>query len=213
NSIPTDPDTGEIRSDATMALIRAAERAERTGSPARAATSYTTAAQLTEADPTQQQPAAAGLWERGARAAVTNGDFARAVQHAGRAQDLYTQHGDSRAAARAQATAGQAMRRWGRHTQAREQLTAAVEVLRENPDTDTVGALEELAALEVFAGSPEADRASSEALILGQALGVGAGQLSDLFLTRGIYLTTAERRPEAGAHFREAARLARQARG
>ncbi|HKA95306.1 MAG TPA: adenylate/guanylate cyclase domain-containing protein [Streptosporangiaceae bacterium] len=211
NSIPEDPDTGEIRNDAIMALTRAAERAERTGSPARAATSYTAAAQLTEADTARRQPAAAALWERAARAAVTNGDFAAAVQHADRARDLYMQRDDSRAAARAQATAGQALRRWGRHAQAREQLAAAVEVLRTDPDTDTVGALEELAALEVFAGSPEADRASSEALILGQALGVGAGQLSDLFLTRGIYLTTAERRPEAVAHFREASWLAEHA--
>ena len=48
--------------------------------------------------------------------------------------------------------------------------------------------LEQLAALEVFAGSPDADRLTTEALILGQALGVGAGQLGGLFITRGIYL-------------------------
>jgi class 3 adenylate cyclase/predicted ATPase len=210
-SIPGDPDTGEIRDQAITALTRAAERAERTGAPARAATSYTTAARLTEADMAHGEPAAAALWEKAARAAATNGDYPTAVRHAERARDLYMQRGDSRAAAGARATAGQALRRWGRHAQAREQLTAAVEVLRADPDTDTVRALEELAALEVFAGSPEADAASTEALILGQALGVGAGQLSDLFLTRGIYLTTAERRPEAVAHFREGARLAEQA--
>jgi hypothetical protein len=33
-----------------------------------------------------------------------------------------------------------------------------VEVLRAEPDTDTVRALEQLAVLEVFAGTPDADR-------------------------------------------------------
>ena len=66
---------------------------------------------------------------------------------------------------------------WGRHAEAREQLTAAVEVLRAEPDTDTVRALDQLAALEVFAGSPDADRLTTEALTLGQALDVGTGQL------------------------------------
>ena len=49
-------------------------------------------------------------------------------------------------------------------------------------------ALEQLGALEVFAGSPDADRLTTEALTLGQALDVGTGQLAGLFTTRGIYL-------------------------
>ena len=211
NAVPGDPDTSEIRDHAITALTRAAGRAERAGAPARATTSYATAAQLAEEDTTCGQPTAAALWEDAAQSAVTTADFAAAVEQADRARDLYMQCGDSRAAARAQATAGGALRRWGRHTQAREQLNAAVEVLRADPDADTVRALAELAALEVFAGSPVADRATTEALTMGQALGADTGQLSDLFLTRGIYLTTAERRPEAVAYFREGARLAEQA--
>ena len=50
NAIPDDPDTAEIRGQAIGALIRAAERAERTGAPARAASSYATAAELTPPD-------------------------------------------------------------------------------------------------------------------------------------------------------------------
>ena len=211
NAIPGDPDTSEIRDNAVAALTQAAGRAERAGAPLRAATNYATAARLTEEGSTHGRPAAAALWENAARSAVTAADFAVAVEQADRARDLYLQCGDSRAAARAQATAGGALRRWGRHAQAREQLNAAVEMLRADPDTDTVRALEERAALEVFAGSAEADRATTEALTVGQALGADAGQLSDLFLTRGIYLTTAERRPEAVAYFREGARLAEQA--
>jgi hypothetical protein len=39
------------------------------------------------------------------------------------------QGGDTRAAARAQTISGRALRRWGRHAQARGQLTAAVAVI------------------------------------------------------------------------------------
>ena len=81
--------------------------------------------------------------------------------------------GQPRAAARAQAIAGRALRLRGRHAEARDQLTAAVDVLNADPDADTVQALEQLAVLEVFAGSPDADALTTEALTLGQALDVG----------------------------------------
>jgi tetratricopeptide (TPR) repeat protein len=75
-----------------------------------------------------------------------------------------------------------------------------------------VRALDQLAALEVFAGSPDADRLSTEALTLGQSLDVDPSTLGGLFVTRGIYLNFAGlRRPQAAAYFREAARLATQA--
>jgi class 3 adenylate cyclase/tetratricopeptide (TPR) repeat protein len=211
NAIPEALDTGRIREQAIAALIRAAERANRTGAPAQAASSYTTAAQLSPADTADSQETAAALWEHAADAALTSADFAAAVQHAGHACDRYHRRGDSRAAARAQAIAGKALRKWGHHAQAREQLTAAVKILRADPDTDTVRALEELAALEMFAGSPDADRLTTEALALGQALGTGAGQLTGLFTTRGVYHGMAGRHPQAVAYFREAARLAAQA--
>jgi class 3 adenylate cyclase/tetratricopeptide (TPR) repeat protein len=219
NAIPEAPDVGQIREQAVAALIRAAERAGRTGAPALAAASYATAAQLSHADSTDEQAAgtadgqaaAGALWERAADSALTSADFAAAVQHADHARGCFLQAGDSRAAARAQAIAGQALRGWGHHAEAREQLTAAVEVLRADPDTDTVLALEELAALEMFAGSPDADRLTTEALTLGQALGTGAGQLTGLFTTRGVYHGMAGRHPQAIAYLREAARLATQA--
>src|SRR6516164_9702505 len=68
NAVPEAPDTGQIREQAIAVLIRAAERAERTGAPALAATSYATAAQLTEAGAVgeQQTAAAAQLTEAGA---------------------------------------------------------------------------------------------------------------------------------------------------
>jgi class 3 adenylate cyclase/predicted ATPase len=209
-AVPEDPDIGEIRDQAITALARAAERAERTGAPALAATSYATAAELSTPDTQDGQQTAAVLWERAADAALISGNWAAAIEHAGRARDDYLQRSDSRAAARTQATVGRAMRRWGRLAEARNQLTTAVEVLRADPDTDTVRALEELAVLEVFAGSPSADRLTAEVLSLGQALDTGPGQLGDLFVIRSIYLGRAGQRSEAVACLREAAQLAEQ---
>jgi len=210
-AVPEDPDAGEIRGQAVAALIRAAERAGRTGAPDLAVGSYIAAAELTTAGTADEQVAAAALWEHAAVAAIASADFAAAVQHADRARSCFLQGSESRAAARVQAIAGRALRKWGHHADARERLTAAVEVLRAEPDADTVRALEELAALEMYAGSSDADRLTSEALALGQALGTGAGQLSGLLTTRGVYHGMAGRYPQAVAYFREAARLAEQA--
>jgi len=210
-SVSGDPDTGDIREQAITTLIRAAERAGRTGAPARAVTSYATAARLTCADTMQGQQAAAPLWERAAEAAILIADYAAATGHADRARDDYLHAGQARAAARAQALAGKALRLWGRHAEAREQLTAAMDVLREDPDTDTVRALEQLAVLEVLAGSAEADKLSTEALILGQALDVGDELLGSLLVSRAIYLAGVQRRAQAVAYLREAARLATEA--
>jgi class 3 adenylate cyclase/predicted ATPase len=211
NAIPDDPDVTDIRSQAIGALIRAGERAERTGASARAAASYATAAELSTADQDGGEPAAGALWERAAEAAIANGDFAAAVDDAGRARADYRRHGQDRAAARARVIAGRALREWGRGAEARDQLTEAMGVLRADADTDTVRALEELAIVAVFAGSPDADRLTTEALILGQALDVSVEQLGGLLLSRGIYLGAASRRSQAIAYFRESARLAAQA--
>ena len=216
-AVPGDPDTGQIRDQAVAALIRAAERAGRIGAPALAAASYATAAGLTSPGIQDGEGAAGGrlsagvLWERAAQAAVTSGGWAAAIEHAGRAREYYLDRGQTRAAARAQATAGRALRWWGRLGEAREQLTAAVEVLQADPDTHTVDALQQLAVVEVAAGSPDADRLSTEALTLGQDLGVVTGMLAVLFQTRGRYLAMAGRYAQAAAYYRESARLATQA--
>jgi len=145
------------------------------------------------------ESAAATLWEHAAEAAYTGADYADAAEQAAQAGQLYRQGGDARAAARAQAIAGQALRRWGRHAQARDQLTAAVAVLRDHPSTDTVRALGELASLEVAAGSASADALSAEALALGQDLAVDEATLAELFTTRGNCHAAAGRNPQAAA--------------
>ena len=83
DALPTDPDAGEIRAQAVAALVRAAERADPTGAPALAATSYATAAGLTQAYTRDGESAAAALWEYAAGAALTNGDWATAIEQAG----------------------------------------------------------------------------------------------------------------------------------
>jgi class 3 adenylate cyclase/tetratricopeptide (TPR) repeat protein len=219
DAVPDDPDAGQIRGQAINALIRAAERAERTGAPAQAAASYASAAELTTsqpgtgegADTAGGQPDPGMLWQSAAEAAAISGDTALAVAHAGRARDHYLQRGQARAAARAPLIAAAVLRMSGRHREAREQLTPAVEVLRAEPDTDTVRALVQLALLEIDGGSPDAGPLTTEALTLGQALDVDTGQLSALFTFRASYLDTAGRRPEAVAYLREAVRFATQA--
>jgi tetratricopeptide (TPR) repeat protein len=211
--VPDDRDAGQIRGQAIASLIRAGERAERTGAPARAAASYATAARLTSPDPQElpdRQPPAGALWERAAQAAVTDGSYAAAAEHASRAGDYYLQQGQARAAARAQAIAGRALRGRGRLAEAREQLIAAMEVLRAEPDHDTVYALGQLAEVEVFAASPDADRLTAEALTLSQALGASTGQSCDLLTIRGIYHLDSGRGLQAVAYLRESARLATQ---
>jgi class 3 adenylate cyclase/tetratricopeptide (TPR) repeat protein len=211
NAVPGDPDAAGVRGEAVAALIRAGERAERTRASARAAASYASAAELVAADPPSAEPAAGTLWERAAKAAIDDADYATAIDYAGRARAGYLQHGHDRAAARAQAVVGRALRLSGRHTEARDQLTEAIEVLRAEADTDTVRALDELGVVAVFAGSSDADRLTTEALVLGQALDLDAEQLSGLLLSRGIYLGTVSRRSQASAYFRESGRLAAQA--
>jgi tetratricopeptide (TPR) repeat protein len=150
------------------------------------------------------------LWERAAEAATNAPDYATALAQAGRARAYYLRHGQDRDAARVQAAAGRALRLRGRYTEARGEFIAAMGVLRADPDTNTVRALEQLATLEVFAGSPDADRLTTEALVLGQDLDVDPGQFAQLICVRGIYLSGTGRRPEAVAYFRESARLATQ---
>jgi class 3 adenylate cyclase/predicted ATPase len=214
HAIPDDPDTAGIRGQAITTLIRAAERAERAGAPARAATSFATAAELSTSQPASEPAAAAfdagALWISAADAATAATDYTAAVQHANLARDYYRQRNQARAVACAQAAAGRALYESGHFAEAREQLTAATEVLRAGPDADTVRALQDLATLEAFAGSPDAGRLTTEALYLGQALGVDTGQLCDLLIARATYLFFAGCLAEAGAYLREAARLATQ---
>jgi tetratricopeptide (TPR) repeat protein len=211
NAVPDDPDAGEIRRQAVETLVRAAERAKRAGAPARASASYGTAAELVAADSTAVDRAGE-LWESAAEAAAdSGGSYDQAIEYAGRALAHYTWRGQARAAARSQAIAGRSLRMLGRMIEARDQLAPAVDVLRTDPGPDTVKALEQLAALETFSGSADADRITGEALVLGQALAVDVSQMCALLEIRAIHFVFNERRTEAVAYFHESIRLATEA--
>jgi class 3 adenylate cyclase/tetratricopeptide (TPR) repeat protein len=213
-AVPDAPDVPHIRAQAIQMLVRAAERASRSGAPRPAASRYASAARQTELTAGISEDdagiSAAELWERAARASVTAFDVETALAHADRAGELYAAQGQVRAAARAQAIAGDMLRRSNRHGEARDRLTAALAVLRPDPDADTVAALDHLAAVEIFSGGPDAERLSAEALVLGQALDVDAGLLADLFTNRGIAVGFASRVAESAANLEHAARLAEQ---
>jgi class 3 adenylate cyclase/tetratricopeptide (TPR) repeat protein len=225
HAVPGDPDVGAIGDQATAVLIRGAERAERAGAPARAATSYAKAADLRAADDRRVEPSAGDLrtaddrvvepsaghlWQRAAKAAIAAGRLDAAAKYADQARGYHLRRGDLRAAALAQVAGARVLRDQGRHGDARDQLTAALEVLRAKPDADTVHALEQLGTLEVLTGSPDADARTTEALIAGQAVEVGPVQKIDLLTSRAIYLLEAGRRDEGLAYLAEATRRARQ---
>ncbi len=219
---PDDPDVPATREQALSMLVRAAERAQRTGAPGRAAASFADAAELAAArrgaQPVpasgagERTPLAAALWERAADADFVAGEHDQAVEHADAARRCYLEFGDVRGAARAQTIAGRALLQEGRHAEARERLARALDGLRGEPDADTVNALGVLANLELFDGNiPDGERLAAEALAMGQALEVGPGLLAYLFLTHGSAQSYANRTEEAASSYREAARLAERA--
>ena len=206
-AVPGDPDVGEIREQAVVALTRTAERAARTGAPSRAGRSYAAAAGLLDGSDDDVRRAA-DLWDKAAQSSMAGGDARTTLDYAATAIDRYQQLGDDRAVARTQRHQGRALRRVGRLTEAREVLTGAYETLRDDPTIETLGVLNELAAVENFAGDVDAaDQLTSELLLMGEGLAAGPDLMANAFLARGIFHTMAGRRAEAAVAFREAARL------
>jgi class 3 adenylate cyclase/tetratricopeptide (TPR) repeat protein len=207
-AVPTDHDIGEIRDKTIAALVRAAERANRSGSPSRSATSYATAAELAANGANDSEFNVASLWERAAEAYAADGtNWATALAYAERAHVIYAEGGELRAAARSAILAGRALRQQGRLTEARERVAAGLSVVRADPDIDTYRGVHGAAFIEVYAATAEADELSAEAISLGQALGVESVLLADAFACRALWLGDAGRRAEATAYWHEAVRL------
>lgn len=203
---PNDRDIEEIIALALGFLVRAAERAERSGAPLRAAESYAEAAAIA------QKAQGAGLFEKASQATSDYGDFDAAVAHADAARTRYLEIGEMRGAARAQSMKGHALRQAGRHTSARVDLTEALEVLRDDPDRDAAIALSYLASLEIFSGNlADGSRLATEALALSQALDIGDRDLGRCFNVKGLAASHANRTVEAAANYETAARLAERA--
>jgi class 3 adenylate cyclase/tetratricopeptide (TPR) repeat protein len=209
NAVPDDPDVARIRDEAVEMLIRAGDRAARTGAPAASASAYTTAADLLERITTAEaELRAAGIWER-AGIVATWDDAAAAVGHFRRAADLHRRHGQVREAARVQTGLGNALHRLGRIDDARTALRRALESLEVDPQADTVDALTALSRIEAFSGNvAEADRLSSAALARAQALDLSDFVLAELFTNRGLAHIFGNRPAQATASYREAIRRA-----
>jgi tetratricopeptide (TPR) repeat protein len=208
-AVPEDGDAEEIRDAAVEALIRAGDRAERTGAPGRARASFAAAAELLDSSArTDAALTAAGLRERAAQAAIRVADFALAFDYAERARAVHVAAGDLRSVARLDVLAGQTLRHWGRHHEARDRLVPAIDVLREEPDVSTVLALQQLGSLEALAGTPQAGPVTEETLVMSAAIGVPPQVFAGSLTGRGIWLSQSGRSVEASALMREAARLA-----
>ncbi len=209
SAVPGAADADITRQRAIDVLTRAGERAIRTGASGRAAAQFARAAQLQAATGAGDgQVGAAQLWERAAQAALDNAEWESAVVYADHAHESFISVGSERFAARTQIIAGTALRRRGMIADARERLEPTVAALRDDADTDTVRALAQLAAVEQFGGSLEAAiKLADEALGYGQALDVGPGLLSSLFISVGIVKNRVSRTAEAATYFREAARF------
>jgi hypothetical protein len=210
-AVPNDPDAASIRAEAVPMLVRAAERALRAGSPAAAAARYAGAAVQVEAlgdgGESGSMPAAR-LWELAADAGIDAAETSDAIGHAERARALYDEAGDARGVARARSQLGRGLRYVGRHADAREHLVAACEVLRPDPDADTVAALVELGLLEVFSGTGKGEDLCAEALELAQAVEVDTPLLAECFIARGVAHGRADRHAESASHLEYAAALA-----
>ena len=199
-----DSDDPQIRAEATTMSIRAAERALRAGAPAAAVDNYIAAAELAADD----SGLAPSYWEKAARAAEYAASYEQERTCAERARAEYVALGDDRAAARCSVVIGQALRRLGQFSAAQEVLNEALEVLRPEPDADTVEVFLGLAAIANFGGEADADQLSEESLRLAQSLGSGNEILAEAMMSRGLFYTFHNRRPQAAAYLRESARLA-----
>ena len=216
-AVPDDPDAEQIRSEAVAALVRGAQRALRSGAPRGASANYTAAATLTD-EPRRTAPALPATRPGDARRAVGGGrgvvggrrgggPAGRRLRRGagpcatGRPPDTPRPDGPGTPPA-PERSPGRALSLEGRKAEARDRLTAAVQVLRPEPDRDTVRALSYLAANAASTGEGDADSLTSEALQLGQALDVDGGLLARLFAMRGVFLAVENRLAEASRPLR-----------
>jgi tetratricopeptide (TPR) repeat protein len=206
-AVPDDADAGEVRELAIESLVRAGEKALRSGALARSKTCFWSAADLV-AEARPDDPRHSALLLRGAEAAMQGEVDGNVIPQLERAIAGFRALGQDRPACRASVVLGRVLRRLGRMTEARVWLTEALVELRSEPDLDTVDALQHLAALDSLLHGSACDALSSEALALAQALDPGPAKLADVFLSRAIVLDSLARQAESAMYLREAARLA-----
>jgi tetratricopeptide (TPR) repeat protein len=205
DAVPDDADVGELRDRASNALIRAGERAERTGAPATAAAVFARAANLHEqVGSADADRIAAELLERAGSMAGSAGDQKEALAFAEHAVRLFERSGDVHGAARARTSMGAALRRDGRLEEARRILRQVRDELAGETSQDAVVALDELAMAELYAGNRESQALAYEALARAQEIRMDDRALSRLLITAGMCASWHSQRIEATALMREA---------
>jgi hypothetical protein len=205
DAVPDDTDVDEIRERASSTLIRAAERAARTGAPATAAAAFARAAKMHEqVGSPDDDRTAASLFERAGTMSGDAGDQPEAARYAELAVQLFERHDDVRAAAGARVAIGAALRRDGRLDEARSVLRRARADLGDEVSAEAVSALDELAMAELYSGSPDSQALAHEALALAQEIRLDEKTLSRLLITAGMCANWHDQRVESIALMREA---------
>jgi len=205
---PQDADRVAVRDRAVASLTRAADRALRTGVPARSCALYARAAELVEDDDPLR---AAGHWEESAEAGTWGDRIDAAVSAATRARELYLRQDLPLDGARAQWRIGQAMLRGGAAQESVPLFEEAVSILSEVPTVDTVSALCHFSRGLAFSGDPVGSRTHAyEALRLVQELDVPPALVGEAFATVGLANLFGQRMEEAIAAYRHAVVLARR---
>ncbi len=200
-------DDDELRDLARACLLRAAARSGRAGAHSRAATSYVRAAELVADDPGEQ----ARLWERAQQAYGLSAEYESAVDAGSRARELYLAEGQERYAARVLAETSRVLSRARRSDEGMAACESALEVLRVDPDVDTVRAVSNLANMMAFRDDPRAHATADEALSLAQALDVGPEVMPLVLVQVGTVELLGQRVVHGNALLAAAARLAEQA--
>lgn len=202
------PDLPALRDRTRRWLLRAADRAERTGALVRAADHLCrAAAMVTDDDPAE----AARLVGRASNALMYARERDRALATAEEALGLSRRTGDPREVAGAEALLGMHLARIGQNARAEELLEGALVVLRADPGIDTIEALSSAGTLAAFSASPRARPLLDEALALAQGLDTPRALVSEVFSVSGTVHLFDQRTEEAIAAFRHAAEVAKRA--
>ena len=200
---PGGPDAAALSADGLHFLLRAGDRAVRSGAPSRAAALFAEAAVVA---PISERGA---LFEQAAYAAYTFGDVHQAAELVDRAADAHRAAGSERGVARTRSLRGRILQYEGRSAAARRELAEAVAQLRTEPDGDTVEALRRLATIEIFTGNlAQGEALVDEALRLAQELDVEADHLGRLFDAKGHAAAFGNRHGEAATYYEAAAHIA-----
>ncbi|HET6907935.1 MAG TPA: adenylate/guanylate cyclase domain-containing protein [Mycobacteriales bacterium] len=209
-AVPDDVDVPEIRDRAVNALVRAAERAERTGAHATASAALIRAADLLQDEESERGDlAAAGLLERAGQAAGTASDQQASASYGQRAAELYERRHEVVKGANARSSVGAALRRSGQLDESRRVLKEALSALDGHDGAATVLTLEELALAELIAGrGDDAQKWLHDALALAQRIRLEEHAQCRLLVTAGMCAGWSNQRLEAIAFLREAIRRA-----